>query len=230
MTARFGTTPPIFPEAEIETGIPSSRAQARSGRVRRRAKRRLERSVPLCASPVAVTTLQSTWLEHQDYFYRLCLGWTHGNVADAEDVIGQAWVKILELDLATAQDVRNPLSWISRILRNMCIDRQRTNSRSLTLIQHEAAVPTPAPTPTPDSDISRRQLADAIVEAVTRLPTNLREVVLLRLIQGQSYTDIGHALHISVPNARKRLQQARALLRPELAQFWDEREPLLDIH
>ncbi|MCA9682091.1 MAG: hypothetical protein KC457_07830 [Myxococcales bacterium] len=58
----------------------------------------------------------------------------------------------------------------------------------------------------------------------------MREVVLLRLIQGQSYTDIGQALDISVPNARKRLQQARALLRPELAQFWDEREPLLDIH
>ena len=172
---------------------------------------------PLRASSV----IWDTWIEHQNYFVRRCLHWTHGNIDDAQDAIGQAWVKLLELDPAIARDVRSPKAWIATILRNICIDNVRIRSRDRQLACHDLAVPTPSPSPAPDADLRRQQLAEAIRLALTGLPRNLRQVALLRLINEQSYASIGATLDISVPNARKRLQQARALMQPELAKFND---------
>lgn len=213
----------IFPQPpDADAG--STREWAREQRQKRRAARRAGSASAAAATTLACNPLRKKWLEEQDHFYRLCLAWTNGNTCDAEDVIGQAWVKILELDEQVVQSIRKPGPWIAKMLRNLCVDRVRTTNRVRVLVHNDVAVPTPQPAPAPDLDISRKQLAEALAEAVARLPDNLRDVVLLRLINEQSYADIGHTLDISVPNARKRVQQARALLRPELAQFWDERE------
>jgi RNA polymerase sigma-70 factor (ECF subfamily) len=161
------------------------------------------------------------WFDQQAYFFRLCLRWTSGNTHDAEDVMGQVCVKVLEAGDEQVRAVRNPRAWITRVMHNLCIDSGRANERSRVLTESEIAKPTPAPAP--DLGVSRLELVDALTDAVRSLPAHLREVVILRLIEEQSYEDIHEALDISIPNARKRLQQARALLRPNLEPYWVER-------
>lgn len=216
----------IFPPRVAAAGE-DARGEARRQRAQRRRARRESQAGAAHerrgdAPVLARGAVLRAWELDQNYFYRLCLGWTDGNVSDAEDVMGQAWVKILELELEleAARSIRNPRSWISRVLRNLCIDRGRAYKRTQTLVREELAVPTPGPTPAPDADLVREQLAAALASALGRLPDSLREVVVLRLIRECSYEEIGRLLDISVPNARKRLQQARALMRPDLAEFW----------
>ena len=217
----------IFPDADdLDPAL--ARERARERRTQRRTQRHDHHASD--DSGLQSNAVRKTWHESQDYFYRLCLGWVRGVVHDAEDVMGRGWVKILELDAGTAQKIRNPKPWISRTLRNMCIDNCRSRARAKRIENQEVGIPVPAPSPSPDTDLSRKQLAEAIASAMTRLPPSLREVVMLRLIEEQSYADIGDTLDISVLNARKRLQQARALLRPELEQFRDARGLSTKLH
>ncbi|MFV8754985.1 RNA polymerase sigma factor [Nannocystaceae bacterium ST9] len=165
--------------------------------------------------------MRRTWFEEQPYFFRLCLRWTSGNTHDAEDIMGQVCVKVLEAPDAATESIRNPRAWIARVMHNLCVDGGRANERSRMLSETELTAPRPAPSP--DLGVARLELVDALAEAVRQLPGHLREVVILRLVEEQSYEDICGTLDISLPNARKRLQQARALLRPNLEPYWFER-------
>lgn len=215
---RTTSFPDIFPtDAE---GSEISRDEARARRHERRAKRAAARPPELATNP-----LQRVWFEDQAYFRRLCLRWTAGNTHDAEDVMGQVCVKVLEAAGERADAVRNPRAWIARVMHNLCVDSGRASERSRVLAETEVAAPNPSPPP--DLGVSRIELVDALTEAVRRLPNHLREVVILRLVEEQSYEDICGALDISIPNARKRLQQARALLRPNLESYWVERLEVL---
>jgi len=51
---------------------------------------------------------------------------------------------------------------------------------------------------------------------VAGLPAHLRELFMLRFVQEQPYKLIARSLDITPANARKRLQQARGLVREAL--------------
>ena len=198
------------------SGRELTREDARAARLERRAKR---------AGQSNDNPLERVWFEEQAYFRRLCLRWTSGNTHDADDVMGQVCVKVLEAAGERALAVRNPRAWIARVMHNLCVDSGRASERSRVLA--ETALTVSNSSPAPDLDVSRAELVDALTDAVRRLPAHLREVVILRLVEEQSYEDICGVLDISIPNARKRLQQARALLRPNLEPYWAERLEVL---
>lgn len=202
--------------------FPTDAAGAEIGRDEARARRRERRAARASALD---NPLERVWFDDQAYFRRLCLRWTSGNTHDADDVMGQVCVKVLEAAGERATAVRNPRAWIARVMHNLCVDTGRASERSRVLAETALAVPPPAPAP--DLGVSRAELVDALTDAMRQLPAHLREVVILRLVEEQSYEDICGALDISIPNARKRLQQARALLRPNLEPYWAERLEVL---
>ena len=63
----------------------------------------------------------------------------------------------------------------------------------------------------PSQRLSRREIARRVSQALEQLPDADREVLLMRTFEGLSYEEVGAALEIAPPAARKRY--GRALLR-----------------
>jgi len=65
--------------------------------------------------------------------------------------------------------------------------------------------------PSPSQHLNRKELAQRLREALTRLPDPDREILQLRVVEGLSYDEVGYLLGIQPVAARKR--HGRALLR-----------------
>ncbi len=164
------------------------------------------------------------WIERREYLLKLCLKWLRGSRADAEEVLSAGAIKAIEYLRARPNSVRNLFPWISRILYNLCIDVLRERSRVIPL---DDSVGEPRPTrgsrrartfDAPDHGVHRDEIAHAIEVAVGALPPKLYAVFMLRFVEELPYREISVRLAITPQNARKRIQQARQLLREELRQ------------
>jgi tetratricopeptide (TPR) repeat protein len=76
---------------------------------------------------------------------------------------------------------------------------------------------------TPQQSYLDRELDAFVRQAVRALPDRLRQPMVLRFFRQLSYQEIGRELRISEENARKRVQQARAMLRERLAGYSEGR-------
>jgi RNA polymerase sigma-70 factor, ECF subfamily len=108
-------------------------------------------------------------------------------------------------------------AWLRRILVNHCLSmlRQRHNYLSLEDLDRETA----SQERNPEEQALAQNEADAIRQAMSRLPAHYRTALVLRVVEGLSYREI--ALLLSVPEStietwihRGRLKM-RALLRPD---------------
>ena len=69
------------------------------------------------------------------------------------------------------------------------------------------------PGPGPERLAQRRDIKRKVAEAVGRLPTKFREVIVLRDIQQLSYEEIGEVLQIPGGTVRSRINRARLALK-----------------
>ncbi len=68
------------------------------------------------------------------------------------------------------------------------------------------------------------ELRDAIDSAVAKLPKDLKEVFVLRDLEGLSYEDVALATGLSMPAMKSRLHRARLALRAAIDTFYAERD------
>jgi RNA polymerase sigma factor (sigma-70 family) len=71
----------------------------------------------------------------------------------------------------------------------------------------------------PLSTVLEQELEEKFQQSVLNLPPTLYRSFYLRFYEKQSYTDIAQSLSISVVNARKRVQLARAKLKRDLKTY-----------
>jgi RNA polymerase sigma-70 factor (ECF subfamily) len=64
----------------------------------------------------------------------------------------------------------------------------------------------------PCSSAELRELARLVRRALRRLPPHLREILLLRYVDGLSYEELAENLGIALGSVRSRLHRARAAL------------------
>jgi RNA polymerase sigma-70 factor (ECF subfamily) len=65
----------------------------------------------------------------------------------------------------------------------------------------------------PEAGVLRQQDADAIRALVAALPTQFREIIVLREIEDLSYREIAQALDAPIGTVMSRLARARSMLR-----------------
>ena len=100
-------------------------------------------------------------------------------------------------------------SWLAAVARNRAIDRLRT------------APPAPLPLdaaegrgdPGLDDGLERRMFAEALRQAVERLPPPEDQLVFRFYYEEEKLKDIAHDLGLSVPAAKSRLHRARRKLK-----------------
>jgi DNA-directed RNA polymerase specialized sigma24 family protein len=71
----------------------------------------------------------------------------------------------------------------------------------------------------PEQALLGKEMRLYLANAIDDLPTVLRRTSVLYFIQEMSYRDIADYLALSIENTRKRIQQARAILREKLRMY-----------
>lgn len=103
-------------------------------------------------------------------------------------------------------------TWLFQIARSFCI-KARRGVRPIAPLDAEA----PAATPAPDMQLHARQIGQALVDAIAALPTEQREVLVLRDVEGLSAQEAAEVIGVEVGALKSRLHRARMALRTRLA-------------
>ena len=102
-------------------------------------------------------------------------------------------------------------AWFLKIVRNRCRDvlRRRSRKRQETVDLSELESHR---TPRPDVSAEHRELVAEVRTQLARLPTEQREIILLRDFHSLSYAQIAQVLSIPAGTVMSRLHRARAEL------------------
>jgi RNA polymerase sigma factor (sigma-70 family) len=163
------------------------------------------------------------WEAYRPYLYTLCLKQMGGIHTDAEDALSRTMIKAVDRLPAHADKIRNLKAWLARLTNNLCIDMHRESRREARGVDNiediaEAYCQTISTAiESPEEMVLRRETGTYLYSLIKRLPPNLYEPFVLHFFHGESYTDIAVQLDLSNDNVRKRIQQARAILREGLA-------------
>lgn len=140
-----------------------------------------------------------------------------GNRTDAEDVVQEACLKALS-SLATTV-VGNPRAWVMAIVCNTAftwLARNRPKSIELTdsprHLERAAARGGDSRTLDPEEALMAAADEATLEGAIRALPSNYREVIFMRDVNGLSYREIAAAIGAPRGTVMSRLARGRALL------------------
>ncbi|WP_025899546.1 RNA polymerase sigma factor [Sneathiella glossodoripedis] len=165
------------------------------------------------------------WNSHREYLHRLSMMWMNVSAMEAEDALSDATIRAFEKYKKHHKNINNQRAWFARLLHNICIDRHRANKRRFQLSERVKEVNTidysalDKVSETPEGELLNSELGETLYMAIDKLPEKLYAPFVMRLVHGEEYDVIATRLEISNDNARKRVQQARAFLRKELADY-----------
>jgi RNA polymerase sigma factor (sigma-70 family) len=121
-----------------------------------------------------------------------------GDQSTAADVAQEAFTRLF----ARVITVRDPRAWLYLVATNLCRDVWRHNEKQRALVERAGQV---SETTSAAHDMGLRDL-------VERLPTRLREVVVLHYYADLPVAEVARALRKPVGTVKRRLLEARALL------------------
>ena len=142
-----------------------------------------------------------------------------GNPDEARDATQTALCRAIE-HLGTFEAHAQLSSWLTRIVINQCLMCMRRKKRWAS-VSVDSGGPGfsdllfPA-TPSPEATIQKSELARLVWREAGRLPTMLREVIILCDLDERSIPEAAIELGVSVSAAKSRLLRARHELRTRL--------------
>jgi RNA polymerase sigma factor (sigma-70 family) len=146
----------------------------------------------------------------------------HTLAGDIDDNVQNACLRALEI--GEPQTVQNPVHYLSRITRNLFIDKRRRQSRDARLFEHSSDVIFVADEqPSPEKCIVDKQLLAAVLSEIDGLPPRCRETFLMHRFENMSYPAIAKRMGISVSMVEKHV--AAAMLRLERVRKREEGAP-----
>ncbi len=148
---------------------------------------------------------------YQNKIYALALRMT-GDADDAFDVSQESVLKLYRA-LPKFRQEASFSTWVYRITCNAALDflRKKRASLSLEALYEQGLEPLAA-----ENIEERVILADehrALERLIAELPASLREVILLRDVDGYSYEEIAQILQTALGTVKSRLYRAREMLR-----------------
>jgi RNA polymerase sigma-70 factor (ECF subfamily) len=161
---------------------------------------------------IAEPDLTALVRDYSPLLYRVALSVLR-NPAEAEDVVQDAFVRILQRQhsLAAIVDLR---PWLVRIAWNLALDRAR-RTRPHQMDDLFAASLASADLP-PDQALAEAGRIQQVLHAMERLPKKERQALLLSAMDELTTAEIGAVLGRSESSIRSLLFRARAHLRKRL--------------
>jgi RNA polymerase sigma-70 factor, ECF subfamily len=134
-----------------------------------------------------------------------------GNMADAEDVVQEAYVKAYRSLLDGQFDRRAKVeTWLYRIVVNAAIDARRKRARRETNLEMEMAEDMATAGVSP---IEARLALAEIADWLGALPADQQAALVLKVVEGRESAEIAEILGCSEGAVEQRLVRARAALR-----------------
>jgi RNA polymerase sigma factor (sigma-70 family) len=155
---------------------------------------------------------EELFLPYLDGAYNLAR-WTVGRDQDAADIVQEAYARALQGFSQFHGD--NPRAWLLAIVRHTADRWLRKPRQEKELVRLEEE-PAPPPPKIALSGLSQERQRQLLEEALTRLPAEFREVLLLVEIERWSYQAIAAALDEPVATVIARLGSARRRLQEAL--------------
>ncbi len=156
-------------------------------------------------------------LPHLDAAYNLAR-WLLRNAQEAEDAVQEASLRALRYAGALRGEDARP--WLLGIVRNTCfnmLERQRRQAEMLEFDSAEFELARGATEAEPMEQVQQRRLRMQIDAAIRALSPALREVIVLRELEGLAYDEIARIAGLPIGTVMSRLSRARALLRKALS-------------
>jgi RNA polymerase sigma factor (sigma-70 family) len=139
--------------------------------------------------------------------------WLTGNAADAEDVVQEAAIRAVKGLSGYAGG--NPRAWLLSIVRNTSftwLARHRPRAIVVSGDDSDTADQVASDEPDPEAALIAKADAEAVARAISALPQEAREILVLRDINGLAYRDIAGLLDIPIGTVMSRLARARGQL------------------
>ena len=144
---------------------------------------------------------------------RLCFAYLC-DTALAEDAVQETFFKAWKsYDRFRAESTEK--TWLTRIAINTCKDLLKSAWARNT----DRSVP---PDSLPEGSVPFEERDDTVTRAVMSLPPRLKEVTLLHWYQGMTLDEMTKALRIPRSTVNYRLKKAKAILKKELEDWYDE--------
>jgi RNA polymerase sigma-70 factor, ECF subfamily len=165
------------------------------------------------AAPADLDFVGEQYRLHSAVVYRRCLALGRGDVAWAEDVMHDVFMRLLEAGDAIDKK-RNVVAWLKTTTFRLCIDRLRRDgtiwARVLARLSGISASAAP-----PSQEVALRAKADLrrVSEIFDQLPPAERTVAFMHSVEGLKQREIAEALGFSEGYVSKLLRRATERLR-----------------
>ena len=142
---------------------------------------------------------------YSDPLYRHAVGMT-GSPDDAADILQNSFIKAYQ----HLGEVRGRFdAWVFRIVANGCKDWLKNIRRTHLSYEEDDQ---PSGYETPEEELDRGELRSDLDEALTTLPSSLREAFVMKHVEGRSYEEMAELLQTSVGALKMRVHRAREAL------------------
>lgn len=156
--------------------------------------------------------------EYGDRVYGIALRIT-GSSADAEDVMQDAFLQAFRSWESYRRDAA-PFTWLYRITVNAALTRLRSRRPLELLSERSDAEEIVDWTADAAQAALRGELQQQLESAITRLPEDLRVVLILRDVENLSTAETAAALDLTEAAVKSRLHRARSTLRAHLGDLY----------
>ena len=163
-----------------------------------------------------LSLFETTLLPHLGAAYNFAR-WLLRDESGAEDVVQESYLRALKY--FSGYHGGDSRAWLLTIVRNTSYDwLQQNRSRELMTPIDDATEALTATTDTnPETVLLQRIDHDLLKQALSELPIEFREVLILREMEGLSYKQIAALADLPIGTVMSRLARARARLQQRLA-------------
>ena len=145
--------------------------------------------------------------QYEKKVYTLCFRMC-GNSEDAEEAAQDAFLALWR-GIDRFRQESSLSTWIYRLATNACIDTLRRRKKQSGSVSLDAVDTSPQPQET----VEHREAQKLLQEGLSALPEEYRKVLILREIEGLSYTEIAESASIELGTVKSRISRGRSLLR-----------------
>jgi RNA polymerase sigma-70 factor (ECF subfamily) len=169
---------------------------------------------------------------YQSRVYGIAVGMVH-SPEDAMDITQEVFIRVHQ-HLRRFKGSSSFYTWLYRIVFNLCIDHLRREAKSNQTVDYDDALDhdfgeeasdlLPSTWDmNPAKALDRKELAEMIGSALTTLSPNHRAVLLMREVEGLSYSQMAEVMQCNKGTIMSRLFHARRRMQDALMALMGER-------
>lgn len=181
--------------------------------------------------PDGLQHLAQAWAMHSRELLKRCVAWCGGREEDGREAFSRAWSRAAATLLSERLRLSNTRAWLLTLAYRACMSLHRERSRrkeqeldTTGPAGHDVSLHCDGAPEDPERLTLNKELGAFLLAEVERLPPRLRGAMFTYMDSGE-YVEVVERFGITDVNARKRVQQAREILRVRLADYLRGKTP-----